>query len=73
VLSSHPLILFGKRLRELRVRKKLSREKLAEIADVHRNYVGLLERGQSNVSLLTVVALAHALGVKPAKLIEPIP
>jgi transcriptional regulator with XRE-family HTH domain len=73
VLSSHPLILFGKRLRELRVRKKLSQEKLAEIADVHRNYVGLLERGQSNVSLLTVVALARALGVKPAKLIEPIP
>jgi transcriptional regulator with XRE-family HTH domain len=64
--------LFGKRLRELRVRKKLSQEKLAEIADVHRNYVGLLERGQSNVSLLTVVALARALGVKPAKLIEPI-
>lgn len=73
MLSSHPLILFGKRLRELRLRQKLSQEKLAEIADVHRNYVGLLERGQSNVSLLTVVALAHALGVKPAKLIEPIP
>ena len=73
MLSSHPLILFGKRLRELRLKQKLSQEKLAEIADVHRNYVGLLERGQSNVSLLTVVALAHALGVKPAKLVEPIP
>ena len=73
MLSSHPLSLFGKRLRQLRLRRKLSQEKLAEIADVHRNYVGLLERGQSNVSLLTVVALAHALGVKPTKLIETIP
>lgn len=72
MLSSHPLILFGKRLRELRLGQRLSQEKLAEIADVHRNYVGLLERGQSNVSLLTVVALARALGVKPAKLIDPI-
>jgi len=59
--------------RELRLRQKLSQEKLAEIADVHRNYVGLLERGQSNVSLLTIVNLARALGVKPSKLLEPIP
>ena len=70
--SSQPLVLFGKRLRELRLKRKLSQEKLAEIAELHRNYVGLMERGESNVSLLTLVALARALGVRPAKLIEPI-
>lgn len=64
--------LFGKRLRELRLKRKLSQEKLAEIAELHRNYVGLMERGESNVSLLTLVALARALGVRPAKLIEPV-
>ena len=69
---SEPLTLFGKRLRELRVKRELSQEKLAEIAELHRNYVGLMERGESNVSLLTLVSLARALGVRPAKLIDPI-
>ena len=72
VQSSQPLELFGKRLRALRLKRRLSQEKLAEIAELHRNYVGLMERGESNVSLLTLVALARALGVRPAKLIEPI-
>ena len=61
---------FGARLRQLREERGLSQEKLAELADLHRNYVGLLERGQSNVSLLTMVKLAHCLKVKPPKLIE---
>jgi transcriptional regulator with XRE-family HTH domain len=64
--------VFGKRLRELRLKRKVSQEKLAEMAELHRNYVGLMERGESNVSLLTLVALARALGVRPAKLIDPI-
>jgi len=42
------------------------------MADLHRNYVGNLERGKSNVSLLTIVKLAHCLNVKPVKLIEPV-
>ena len=67
---SHVLALFGKRLRELRLKRNLSQEKLAELADLHRNYVGLMERGESNVSLLAIVALAHALGVRPANLID---
>jgi transcriptional regulator with XRE-family HTH domain len=72
VQSSDPLAAFGKRLRELRLKRKVSQEKLAEMAQLHRNYVGLMERGESNVSLLTLVALARALGVRPAKLIEPV-
>jgi transcriptional regulator with XRE-family HTH domain len=70
VQSSYPLAVFGRRLRELRHKRKLSQEKLAEIAELHRNYVGLMERGESNVSLLTLVSLARALGVRPAKLID---
>jgi transcriptional regulator with XRE-family HTH domain len=65
-------MLFGRRLRQLRLKRKVSQEKLAEMAELHRNYVGLMERGESNVSLLTLVALARALGVRPAKLIEPV-
>jgi len=64
---------FGNRLCNLRLRRKLSQEKLAELADVHRNYVGGVERGERNVSLLNIVKLAHALEVRPAKLLDPIP
>jgi transcriptional regulator with XRE-family HTH domain len=65
--------LFGKRVRELRLAKELSQEELAELAGLHRNYIGGIERGERNLGLLNVVQLAHALSVKPAKLLETIP
>jgi DNA-binding XRE family transcriptional regulator len=69
---SDPRRLFGDRVRELRLQRKLSQEKLAEMAELHRNYVGGVERGERNVSLLNIVKLARGLKVKPTKLIEPI-
>ncbi len=54
---------FGRRLRELRTAQALSQEKLAERAGLHRTYVGSVERGERNVSLDAIHALAEALGV----------
>jgi transcriptional regulator with XRE-family HTH domain len=70
VAPSDPRKVFGNRLRELRIQRGLSQEKLGELADLHRNYVGGVERGERNVALLNIVKSAHALDVKPAKLLE---
>lgn len=69
--SADPRALFGSHLRKLRLQKGLSQEKLAELADVHRNYVGGVERGERNIALLNIVAIARALQVKPGRLFEP--
>jgi transcriptional regulator with XRE-family HTH domain len=72
VAATDPLALFGKRVRELRLERKLSQESLAELADLHRNYIGGIERGERNVGLLNVVAIAKALNVTPSVLLETI-
>jgi transcriptional regulator with XRE-family HTH domain len=72
VPASDPRLLFGKRVRALRLKRGLSQEKLAELADLHRNYVGGVERGERNIALLNIIALSHALKVKPTKLIDHI-
>ena len=71
-MPADPRIIFGKRLRALRLERRLSQEKLAELADLHRNYVGGVERGERNVSLLNIVKLARGLNVKPTNLVETI-
>jgi len=72
VRDPDPRIAFGRHLRELRIERRLSQEKLAELAELHRNYVGGVERGERNVSLLNIVKLAHGLNVRTAKLVETI-
>jgi transcriptional regulator with XRE-family HTH domain len=52
------------------VAKGLSQEQLGFEAGIHRTEVGLLERGERDPQLKTIVRLAHGLGVAPAVLIE---
>jgi len=60
---------FGDRVRSRREALGLSQERLAELAGLHRNYVGSLERGERNVALVNITKLATALGVDPAELV----
>ncbi|MEG3941009.1 MULTISPECIES: helix-turn-helix domain-containing protein [unclassified Microcoleus] len=66
------LQIFGKQVRKLRKAKGLSQEKLAELAELHRNYIGGIERGERNIALLNILRLAKALGVSLSELLEGI-
>lgn len=52
---------FGERVRQLRVAAGLSQEQLADRCGLHRTYIGGVERGERNVGLLNVYAIAAAL------------
>ena len=59
---------FGQRVRKRRYDLDISQEKLAELADLHHNYVGSVERGERNIALENIVALAKALKCSPKDL-----
>jgi transcriptional regulator with XRE-family HTH domain len=57
------LAKFGRRVRELREATRLSQEALADRANLHRTYIGGVERGERNVGLINIVRIARALDV----------
>ena len=57
-------------VRELRERAGLSQEELADLANVHRTYIGGIERGERNPTLTTIHKIARALRVHPPRLLE---
>jgi transcriptional regulator with XRE-family HTH domain len=59
----------GVRIRELRTRRGWSQEAFADVAGVHRTYMGHLERGEKNVSFLSILRVANALGVTLSELL----
>ena len=63
---------FGKQVRQLRKALGLSQEDLAELTDLHRTYIGGIERGERNVALINIVRLAKALNVSPSELLKGI-
>ena len=65
-----PQIEFGRRVRDSRHRLALSQEALAVACNLHRTYIGSLERGERNVSLRNICVIAHALNVDPATLVH---
>lgn len=62
------LIKFGKGVRKLRKEKGFSQEELAHKAQLHRTYIGMIERAEKNITLINIEKIANALETKIAKL-----
>lgn len=50
----------------------LSQEELAARVGLHRNYIGHIERGESDLTVSTLLALSRELGVSPAAFFDPV-
>jgi len=60
----------GNAIRERRLELEVSQEKLAEMVNVHRNYVGKVERGEQNITIDSLVRFAGAFRCKCSDLLE---
>ena len=62
---------FGIRVRQLRTERGWSQEAFADLAKLHRTYIGAIERGEQNISLQNIERVAITLGVSLAELFAP--
>ncbi len=60
----------GMNFRLERTRKMLSQEQFAELANVHTNYIGKIERGDQNLTVRKIVEIADALGISVSKVLN---
>lgn len=58
------LVLFGKNVRKIRLKQNLSQEQLSYKADLHRTYIGMIERAEKNITLVNIEKIANALNIK---------
>jgi transcriptional regulator with XRE-family HTH domain len=61
--------LFAANMRRIRLEKKLTQEKVAELADLHPNYISSVERSERNISICNIEKIAFALGVTMSELV----
>lgn len=63
---------FGKRLRKLRKKRGMSQEELGFQADLHRTYIGSIERGRQNMSLRNIEKLAKTLKISLSEMFRSV-
>jgi len=66
--TSDVKLAFGQRVRQLRIEKGYSQEAFALKCRLHRTYIGAVERGERNISLMNIYRIAIALGVSVREL-----
>lgn len=69
-MSEEILIQFGARLKQLRQEKGLTQEQFAQKCGLHKNYIGMIERGERNPSLINIDLIAKGLGISISDLMD---
>jgi len=70
-MADHLLLKkFGSRIRQLRNQRGLSQEELAELTGFHRTYIGMVERGERNLSLSNVGVFAQTFSLSISELMK---
>lgn len=65
IMEKEPILLtFGRSVQKLRKERNLSQEQLADLAGVHRTYIGMIERAEKNITLCNIEKIADALKVE---------
>ncbi len=64
------LVKFGDAVRQKRLSLGISQEELATLAGVHRTYIGMIERGEKNITLKNIEKISSALGVSIHELLR---
>ena len=62
-MNKDTVIKLGLKIRVERQKQKLSQEKLAEFSELNRNFIGMIERGETNVTVKNLESIANALNL----------
>jgi transcriptional regulator with XRE-family HTH domain len=61
---------FGNRIKQLRLEKNISQEKLSFLTGFHRTYIGMIERGERNISLSNIAMFAKVFELNVSELLD---
>jgi transcriptional regulator with XRE-family HTH domain len=61
---------FGNRIRQLRIEQNFSQEKLSFLTGFHRTYIGMIERGERNISLTNMAVFAKVFEINISELLD---
>lgn len=67
-MQDQTLQTFGQKIRILRKQRGFSQEQLADLAGIDRSYMGHIERGEKNITLLKIYQISNALNISPRDL-----
>ena len=70
MINKHLIIEFGLKIRELREAKSISQEKLSFSTGFHRTYIGMIERGERNISLTNMAVFAKVFELNLSELLD---
>ncbi len=70
MVNEHLISEFGQRIKQLRNEKNISQEKLSYSTGFHRTYIGMVERGERNISLTNIAVFAKVFEMSISELLD---